>query len=145
MKLNNKGFAISAILYSLLLIFILFTLVVLSNFNNSITSVNAANEDLVNGTKLMVEQLDDTSDSNKVIRCITNYGIMYYPRDFENGKSKLNNNINIKFGAAPSHLMGSCSDNGVVYITPPSNVEHYCAYVKDELTGRTASSIISVK
>ena len=48
-KLNNKGFAVSAILYSLLLVFVLFAVIVTSTFMNSSNLVNSANDELVNG------------------------------------------------------------------------------------------------
>ena len=50
--LNNKGFAVSTILYTLLIAFLLFLGATLAMFSSSNSIISNANNDLINGTKL---------------------------------------------------------------------------------------------
>lgn len=66
--LNNKGFVVSTVLYTLLIAFLLFLGVLLSNFSSSIDIISNANSDLVNGNVLRANQfresysIEDLSD-----------------------------------------------------------------------------------
>ena len=93
--LNNKGFAVSSILYTLLIVFLLFLAATLSEFSSSIDLVSKANDDLINGKNLIVMQTMETNwcgDENKkwytysdeLLRIKSKYGTMYWPRDFYN-------------------------------------------------------------
>lgn len=93
--LNNKGFAVSSILYTLLIVFLLFLVATLSEFSSSIDLVSRANDDLINGKNLIVMQTMETNwcgDENKkwytysdeLLRIKSKYGTMYWPRDFYN-------------------------------------------------------------
>ena len=92
MKLNNKGFAVSAILYSFLTVFILFLLVVLSAMNNSITILKSTNDDIINGFTFEIKQTYGTSincdndwytyNYNKKIEIRTTHDVLYWPKDF---------------------------------------------------------------
>lgn len=55
--LNNKGFAVSAVLYTTLIAFLLFLAVVLSMFSSSSDLVRNANTDLINGNKFEAKQV----------------------------------------------------------------------------------------
>lgn len=59
--LNNKGFAVSAVLYTTLIAFLLFLAVVLSMFSSSSDLVRNANTDLINGNKFEAKQVRLTS------------------------------------------------------------------------------------
>lgn len=120
--LNNKGFAVSTVLYTLLIAFLLFLGAMLANFSSSNSIISNANNDLINGTKLSVVQVKDNNQGGKCVpvdtekkegdyywyevksgilaKINTRYGVMYWPRDFDgeiNGKTikynTLNNNI----------------------------------------------------
>ena len=96
--LNNKGFAISSVLYLALILFLLFLMVTLSQFIGASSIISKANEDLVDGTKLRAYQVVDTGndvckiDSNGmakawyqsdiIVKITSRYGTMYWPRDF---------------------------------------------------------------
>lgn len=93
-KLNNKGFAVSAVLYTLLIAFLMFLGVTLAQFSSSITLINNANKDLVDGqvplsatpitafnTDASGKQDDDPRTDIKV-QIKSKYGTMYWPKDF---------------------------------------------------------------
>ncbi len=88
--LNNKGFAVSTILYTLLVAFLLFLGVTLSTFSASIRTVGNANTDLIDGTELSAYLIENSNNSpnwyssNKLIKINSRYGTMYWPRDFNN-------------------------------------------------------------
>lgn len=62
--LNNKGFAVSAVLYTTLIAFILFLAVVLSVFSSSSDLVRNANTDLINGSEFEAKQIKLNSSWN---------------------------------------------------------------------------------
>ena len=110
MKLNNKGFAVSTILYALLISFLLFLLVTLKQVSASTNLMNAANDDLVNGGSLFARQVinsfkladgNDFSCTNwfnqggkdTLVKVYSRYGIKFWPRDFKS--SDTNGKINI--------------------------------------------------
>lgn len=96
MKLNNKGFAVTTILYTLLIAFLMFLGAALAMFSTSSSLISNANEDLINGTKLTAQQVKtdcngggiDVSDGNcwnassTIVKINSRYGTMYWPRDF---------------------------------------------------------------
>ena len=143
MKLNNKGFAVSAILYSLLTVFILFMLVVLNSMNNSITVLKSSNDDIINGDKFDVSQVYENEEecnqngwynyeSTKKLEIKTNYDVLYWPKDFnDNNKDKKNGWVEIVFTA-------ECSSEDIDFDTITSKSmgdEPKCVYLKNSLTG----------
>lgn len=96
--LNNKGFAVSTILYTILIAFLLFLGITLSMFSSSNSIISNANNDLVNGTVFRAVQVKDNNkegvcgkdyawyqmDNNILIKINSRYGIVYWPRDFIN-------------------------------------------------------------
>ena len=89
--LNNKGFAISSVLYLLLVSFLMFLAITLAQFSASSAVIGRANDDLVDGKDLKVDVVDITSmgyDSSNWFTCPTLLriksarGTMYWPRDF---------------------------------------------------------------
>lgn len=108
--LNNKGFAVSTILYTLLIAFLLFLGATLAMFSSSNSIISNANDDLINGIVLNPQQVKPVSiDSNGIatdncvanditkkddehywyektnnilVRITSRYGVMYWPRDF---------------------------------------------------------------
>lgn len=78
---NNKGFAISSILYTLLIAFLLFLGVALAELSSSSSLVGKANDDLINGISLSVDEVQ--ANGNPTIRVKSRYGIRYWTKDFE--------------------------------------------------------------
>lgn len=104
--MNNKGFAVSAVLYTLLIAFLLFLGAALAMFSSSNSLISNANSDIVNGnvfsanlayglTGELLEQkwykdsFDDNAEFASVIQIKSKYGIKYWPNNFSvniNGK-----------------------------------------------------------
>lgn len=120
MKLNDKGFAVSTILYALLISFLLFLLVTLKQVSASTNLMNAANDDLVNGGSLFARQVILTSSDGSnctnwfnqegkdtLVKVYSRYGIKFWPRDFSssitNGKIK----IQLSSSLQPKDSLGS--------------------------------------
>ena len=104
--LNNKGFAVSTILYTILIAFLLFLGITLSMFSSSNSIISNANNDLVNGTVFRAVQVRNNNqpkencisinvqepeegqyywyqmDNNILIKITSRYGVIYWPRDF---------------------------------------------------------------
>lgn len=112
--LNNKGFAISSILYLLLIAFLMFLMVTLAQFLNSTSIIGKANDDLINGTKFEAIQIKDSKkecvstkknkngnqiywyesgDGELLVRIKSRYGTMYWPKDFGLKVNQSNGNI----------------------------------------------------
>lgn len=96
--LNNKGFAVSSVLYTLLIAFLLFLGAALAQFSASSSLIGKANDDLVNGSSFEAMQIKPNGDckdgnewyqdsdgktSNTIVRIKTRYGIKYWPKDFK--------------------------------------------------------------
>ena len=96
--LNNKGFAVSSVLYTLLIAFLLFLGAALAQFSASSSLIGKANDDLVNGTSFEALQVkpsgacdndkswyqDSDGISDTIVRIKSKYGTMYWPKDFKN-------------------------------------------------------------
>lgn len=89
--LNNKGFAVSTVLYTLLIAFLLFLGATLAMFSSSNSLVSNANKDLINGTKFEAVQVKTSEvcvngknwyESNIIVKVESRYGTKYWPRDF---------------------------------------------------------------
>ena len=117
--LNNKGFAVSSVLYTLLIAFLLFLGAALAQFSASSSLIGKANDDLVNGSSFEAMQIkpngackdgnngnswykdSDGNISNTVVRIKTRYGTKYWPKDFEtleHRKAELSDGGNINEG-----------------------------------------------
>jgi len=88
--LNNKGFAVSAVLYTLLILFLVFLGVSLSMFSASNNLISYGNRDLVDGVRFEAKQVcfgkeDNTKeiDYNMLVKINSKYGTRYWPRDFD--------------------------------------------------------------
>ena len=101
--LNNKGFAVSSVLYTLLIAFLLFLGAALAQFSASSSLIGKANDDLVNGSSFEAMQIkpngackdgnewyqdSDGKTSNTIVRIKTRYGTKYWPKDFETSEPK---------------------------------------------------------
>lgn len=101
--LNNKGFAVSSVLYTLLIAFLLFLGAALAQFSASSSLIGKANDDLVNGSSFEAMQIkpngackdgnewykdSDGKTSNTIVRIKTRYGTKYWPKDFETSEHK---------------------------------------------------------
>lgn len=79
--LNSKGFAISSILYTLLIAFLLFLGVALAQLSSSSSLIGKANDDLINGIFLSIDEVK--VNDKPTIRVKSRYGIRYWTKDFE--------------------------------------------------------------
>ena len=108
--LNNKGFAVSSVLYTLLIAFLLFLGAALAQFSASSSLIGKANDDLVNGSSFEAMQIkpngackdgnewyqdSDGKTSNTIVRIKTRYGTKYWPKDFEIKKEEVKDDGNI--------------------------------------------------
>ena len=97
--LNNKGFAVSSVLYTLLIAFLLFLGAALAQFSSSSSLIGKANDDIVNGTQFEAVQVkpngacedgktwyqdNNGNTSNTIVRIKSRYGTIYWPKDFKN-------------------------------------------------------------
>lgn len=122
--LNNKGFAVSSVLYTLLIAFLLFLGAALAQFSASSSLIGKANDDLVNGSSFEAMQIkpngackdgnngnswykdSDGKISNTIVRIKTRYGTKYWPKDFETSEhkqAKLSDDGNIEEGDYTSY------------------------------------------
>lgn len=122
--LNNKGFAVSSVLYTLLIAFLLFLGAALAQFSASSSLIGKANDDLVNGSSFEAMQIkpngackdgnngnswykdSDGNISNTIVRIKTRYGTKYWPKDFEtleHRKAELSDGGNINEGVYTSY------------------------------------------
>lgn len=95
--MNNKGFVVSTILYSILIAFLLFLAVTLSIFSSATATTGAGTRDLVNSEKLTIKRLVSSSNPNSDLykAVITSkYGEFYWPKDFPSGE---NHNLEIVY------------------------------------------------
>ena len=124
--LNNKGFAVSSVLYTLLIAFLLFLGAALAQFSASSSLIGKANDDLVNGTSFEAMQVKpsgacengnkwyqysdgktDVKTSNTIVRIKSKYGTMYWPKDFKGSNFWVNYDGNVS-------ATTSISNNGKV-------------------------------
>lgn len=119
--LNNKGFAVSSVLYTLLIAFLLFLGAALAQLSSSSSLIGKANDDIVNGTRfkdkdniangtkfkaiqLRPDGVCDSNgpawyDRNDIVKIESRYGTVYWPKDFEGQGIDVNiNGITITSG-----------------------------------------------
>lgn len=134
--LNNKGFAVSAVLYTTLIAFLLFLAVVLSMFSSSSDLVRNANTDLINGNKFEAKQVTLKNSDGEYRKCVANlaipkisegefhwynspvivkinsrYGTYYWPKDFDTFSDENNNDI-LDTGEKLSSCFKYCNISG---------------------------------
>ena len=141
--LNNKGFAVSAVLYTTLIAFLLFLAVVLSMFSSSSDLVRNANTDLINGNKFEAKQVRLTSkwknssnqtkkdcqpiagtnvgtnyyyyESPVIVKINSRYGTYYWPKDFNiTDKNDVSKTIDAYSGTLISYSTSTYTYNGKV-------------------------------
>ena len=95
--MNNKGFAVSSVLYAILISFLLFLGVALAMFSSANNITLSANDDIVNGTGFSVKRVAETIEeesvcdsngkwilaSDRLIKINSRYGVIYWPHDFK--------------------------------------------------------------
>ena len=89
--MNNRGFAVSTILYTILICFMLFLGAAMAMFSASNSLSSSANDELINGTELSATSVTSEEDTNIKIKISSKYGIVYWPRDFENTSTPYKN------------------------------------------------------
>ncbi len=130
--LDNKGFAVSAVLYTLLIAFLLFLGATLAMFSSSNSTVGNSNNDLIDGSDFRAQQVKTgivsgkgtcvASGTNKIgendyywyeskndilVRINSRYGTMYWPRDFG---LKINNGVIEGTSKNNKNIAVSCLD-----------------------------------
>lgn len=154
MTLNNKGFAISAILYALLISFLLFLLVALNMFSASTNILNASNDDIVNGKSLYANQVIPTISgstcsnwfdygSDNKVKVYSRYGVKYFPRDFSTG-STANGKLRAYISNEQVTFNLSSENNAAKPLTlnadySPSSPYSYSLWSGTDLSGKTNS------
>lgn len=103
--LNNKGFAVTSILYTLLIAFLLFLGAALAELSSSSSLVGKANDDLINGISLSVDEVQ--VNGNPTIRVKSRYGIRYWTKDFECDEDNITGKITCKSG----NLVATCENS----------------------------------
>lgn len=107
--LNNKGFAVSSVLYTLLIAFLLFLGAALAQIASSSSLIGRANDDMVNGTQFKAIQLrpngacddgrpwyhDYNGISNAIVKIESRYGTIYWPKDFPVNNEDANVNVTV--------------------------------------------------
>lgn len=91
--MNNKGFAVSSVLYAILISFLLFLGVALAMFSSANNITLSANDDIVNGTGFSARRVaedgvcNNSGDwsllSDRLIKINSRYGVVYWPHDFK--------------------------------------------------------------
>lgn len=125
--LDNKGFAVSSVLYTLLISFLMFLGATLAIFSSSSTLIGKANDDLINGTQFKVTQvkpvLEGTCgsdyqwyESNIVVQVKSRYGTKYWPKDFAGNNISVNN-TDLTSGLSSGKI-------SVSYNSSPDDVEY---------------------
>lgn len=140
--LNNKGFAVSSVLYTLLIAFLLFLGAALAQFSSSTSLIGKANDDIVNGTQFEAMQVkpngacengnewyqDGKGDtSNTIVRIKTRYGTKYWPKDFGGSISNESDITTINGGTLSGKI--SVSYNNLT-INPGENYPGYANFGK---------------
>lgn len=151
--LNNKGFAVSSVLYTLLIAFLLFLGAALAQFSASSSLIGKANDDLVNGTSFEALQVkpngackdgnngnswykdSDGKISNTIVRIKSKYGTMYWPKDFKGSNFGVNDDETVS-------ATTSISNNGKIeaYVetgVPEGDIKLKISF-KDKTTGASA-------
>lgn len=136
--LNNKGFAVSTILYTLLIAFLLFLGATLAMFSSSNSIISNANDDLINGIALnpqQVKPVSTDSDGNDncvpvTIQSLTDNKYHWYQviTVDENGeKIRTGNNLLVRITSRygvmywPRDFGGSVNENGILTLGSTDN------------------------
>ena len=150
--LNNKGFAVSSVLYTLLIAFLLFLGAALAQFSASSSLIGKANDDLVNGTSFEAMQVKPNgacdsgklwfqdksgNPSNTIIRIKSKYGTMYWPKDFKND----NNNTQTEIISGDVGQIVN-TDNKATATSSNGKIE---AYVEDPGSNSTETDDMKLK
>lgn len=80
--MNDKGFAISSVLYLLLVTFLMFLMLSMAQFSGATSVIAHANDDLTDGEVLSLNQVCINGNSKNVQIKNTTGKILYYPNDF---------------------------------------------------------------
>lgn len=165
--LNNKGFAVSSVLYTLLIAFLLFLGAALAQFSASSSLIGKANDDLVNGSSFEAMQIkpngackddnkwyqnSDGKISNTIVRIKTRYGTKYWPKDFwskdsetsEHHPAELSDDGNINEGEYTSYdgkIKTTVTSNGNVSGANTESI--FYLRIIDEATKKEATYPIS--
>ncbi len=99
--LDNKGFAVTSVLYTLLIAFLLFLGVSLSMLSTSNSLISNMNRDLTDNlyvnAYLNIDNKNDLSNSLQIVKIRYNKGTIYWPQDFsykKDGSVLIYNNCN---------------------------------------------------
>ena len=90
--LDNKGFAVTSVLYTLLIAFLLFLGVSLSMLSTSNSLISNMNRDLTDNlyvnAYLNIDNENDLSNSLQIVKIRYNKGTIYWPQDFSYKKDR---------------------------------------------------------
>lgn len=96
---SNKGFAVSTVLYALLIVFLMFTLVLIASYNASSDILSSATSDLTENNSFTVRQVKPADNvcgengwnwykTNTILQVKAPQGTFYWPKDWYNYDSE---------------------------------------------------------
>lgn len=116
--LNNKGFAVSSVLYTLLIAFLIFLGVSLSMLSVSNSLISNINRDLTDNlyvdAYLNISDKSELNSSLQIVRIRYNKGTIYWPQDFSYEK----NDLSFKYY--------NCTDDGIKIVINDQNDNISC-------------------
>ena len=95
MKLNKKGFVVSSVLYTLLIVFMMVLLLSLSSFSSTSALISVANESVIENNVIYMNILNTDSDE-EIIKISSKFGTKYWPKDFSGDDYSESKDGNIK-------------------------------------------------
>ena len=128
---NNKGFAVTATLYTILVAFLLFLGATLAMFSSSNSIIGKANDDLINGTTFKAVQVKEVNGTickwniDTMVKINSRYGTMYWPKDFPG------ENVSVTVGSE-NILGGSKSINDKITVTASTESNDKLTFTQDE-------------
>lgn len=154
--LNNKGFAVTTVLYTLLIAFLMFLGAALAQFSSATDLIGKSNNDMVNGANFDVLQVKPVFEkpcgslgyewynTNTIVKIKNRYGIMYWPKDFgltsENGiltgADRMNKKIKVECFDEFDNL-GPCTGLNLTTPISQSSIEYGKLKITDVMSGES--------
>ena len=128
--MNNKGFAISSVLYLLLVTFLMFLMLSMAQFSGATSVIAHANDDLTDGQLLSAKQICVTNNGitdKQVVQIKNTTGkILYFPYDFsgcsiDSGCNVTNYKVTVRYTASNKKLIVSMPGANDATITINTN------------------------
>ena len=146
--MNNKGFAVSSVLYAILISFLLFLGVALAMFSSANNITLSANDDIVNGTGFSARRVAEDgvcdnsgnwiSSSDRLIKINSRYGVVYWPHDFKITGSEVCYDNKICATSDPTNLASTLNKEFIkVHYMNTKYKDNVWIEFKDKISGDT--------